>query len=69
MPRVDATWVVHLQPDAFSVYDMRTDDEVFRYFLHAAQVHKWVKEGHKGVKQTMVVPTATLIPEGTDAAA
>lgn len=63
MTVVDETWVIHLKPDAFEVFRMRSDAEVFRYFLYAAQVHRWIKEGSKGVRESLVLPTDTFIPE------
>lgn len=47
LPAIDGGAVLHLRPDAYAFVPVRVDDEVYRAFLYAREVFRWVEETSK----------------------
>lgn len=65
MPDVDGGLCLHLTPDGYRLIEVRCDDEVFRAFLYAREVFRWLEETSKSVLGLAYGPAA---PEPEDAA-
>lgn len=44
MPVIDATFVLHLRDDGYSLIPVRSDEPVWKSFRHAIEMFRWVEE-------------------------
>lgn len=58
LPVAEKGFVLHIRPDDYALRSVRIDDEVFRYFRHAQQIHRWANEAGKGVLGDPETPDA-----------
>ena len=49
MPAVDGALALHLTVNGYRLLEIRCDDEVYRSFLYAREVFRWIEETSKTV--------------------
>lgn len=60
IPATDGAAVLHITPTDYRLIRVRTDEEVFRYFLYIAQAHRWQKEASKtAILDPVPIPVST----------
>lgn len=68
MPEVDGALCLHLTPEGYRLIEVRADDEVFRSFLYAREVFRWLEETSKTVLGLEYAPSpGEPTPEPTKA--
>lgn len=62
VPETDGAAILHITPTDYRLIRIRSDEEVFRYFLYVAQAFRWQRETSKtAVLDPVPVPAAVVM--------